>query len=74
MRACVTLPDDQNKNEELQCVCGTIIKLYMSQITPSSFFSTSSRVSTTGNFKEFVTKDISVHWEFWENTGNTGQS
>lgn len=80
MRACMTLSDDQNKNanevKELQCVCGTTIKLYMSQMMPVVIFSTSSRMSTTYNFKEFVakTKDISVHWEFWENTGNTGQS
>lgn len=43
MRACMTLSDDQNKNanevKELQCVCGTTIKLYMSRMMPVVIFS-----------------------------------
>lgn len=43
MRACMTLSDDQNKNanevKELQCVCDTTIKLYMSRMMPVVIFS-----------------------------------
>lgn len=43
MRACMTLSDDQNKNanevKELQCVCDTTIKLYMSRMMSVVIFS-----------------------------------